>query len=274
MHRLVKPAVPLAYPRHFDVENHVGRCLALDVSQRLHTPPRWPCGPTRCRRAGCWSIPGAKSTLRGIAFSKTIFLGLLPFTGMSPFSVKSPSWAKVPSGARLPSLANSKLPSLANSPSWQPHRPWRTHSPPQNFSPLPLCCRHQQHMLVLSLVTLALLPPLHPRCRQHRNGIFDPVAMALLPFCDGVAPPLSRWVCPLMMLLAMHGSTLHASLSCLSCPSHLRHRARRHCHWGIVIAIYIGRRGHATCLAASDSPVCSGTALSSCVAASTYPVPS
>jgi hypothetical protein len=175
----------------------------------------------------------------------------------------------------LPSLANSKLPSLANSSSWQPCRPWRTHSPPQNFPPLPLCCRHWRHHAgvvaghagIVALVASTLPSALQWYLQPRHNGAVAFVAMAL-------PLPCRAGVCPLMMLLAMHGSTLHESLSCLSFPACLRHRARRHCHRGVVIVIYVGQRGHATCLAASDGPVCSGTALLSCMAASTYPVPS
>jgi uncharacterized membrane protein (DUF106 family) len=50
-------------------------------------------------------------------------------------------------------------------------------------------------MLVSLLVTLALLPLLHPRCRQHRNGISNLVAMALL--------PLLRWCCPSLVVLVI-----------------------------------------------------------------------
>ncbi len=154
-------------------------------------------------------------------------------------------------------------------------------------------------VLVSLLVALALLPSLHPHCRQHCAGSSTSSRWRRCLRCNGVAPPCCAGVCPITLPLAMHGSTLRASLACLSCPAHPRHHValllsstlagpdmpnpllvRKPC-WlrqctvvmhgritvpsivitvnGIVVVIYVGRRRCANCLVALDGLVCPGT---------------
>jgi hypothetical protein len=205
LHRLVKPAVPPVYPRHFDVENHLGCCLALGISQKLHMPPRWPCGPTRCRPSiSCRLLvhPRCKvDPLRHRLLSKITFLGtFVPYRDVTILGEitllgEVAVWGKLGLGCHP----------------WQIRscHPWQTR-PLGNLAVLgeltvlrkiSLRCHCavviDGIMLVSSLVTLALLPSLHPCCRQHRNSISDLVAMALL--------PLLRWRCPsLVALVSAH----------------------------------------------------------------------
>jgi hypothetical protein len=129
-----------------------------------------------------------------------------------------PSLAKLPSIVKWSSLA--KLPSLARLPllSWTAlcwchcWLRWR-------------CCPHCIRITAsIALVSLTL--------SQWRRCLC----------CNGVAPPCCAGICPIMTLLAMHGSTLRVSLWCSSCPV-------RPCHCVAFVVIYVGRPGYAKHLA-------------------------
>ena len=192
LHRLVKPAVPPVYPRHFDVENHLGRCLALGVLQRLHTPSRWPYGPTRCRPSISRRLqvhPRRKlDPLRHCLLIKIIFLGTFaPYRDVTILGEIT----------LLGEVAVRGKLGLGCHP-WQiqschPCRPWRTHSPPQNFPPLPLLslstascwcrCWSRWHCCPCCIHVAASIAMVSPTSSQWRCCLC----------CDGVAPPLSCW---------------------------------------------------------------------------------